>query len=155
MPPTWWLKQQTCIVSLLTDWRPKIKVLVPSEFGSRNLVHALPRLRGLLTVVAPLVMERGRSACGLLVGGHGLWSVGSVVVEYGLSALRHVESSQARDRTHVPFFDRQILNHWVTWEVPDYIFKDTASNFSHINMSWELGWKYIFWERYSSTHKSM
>ena len=129
--------------------------MVPSEFGSRNLVYALPRLCGLLTVVAPLVMERGRSACGLLVGGHGLWSVGSVVVEYGLSALRHVESSQARDRTHVPFFDRQILNHWVTWEVPDYIFKDTASNFSHINMSWELGWKYIFWERYSSTHKSM
>ena len=35
-----------------------------------------------------------------------------------LVALRHVESSQARDRTHVPSTGRQILNQWTSRESP-------------------------------------
>ena len=34
-----------------------------------------------------------------------------------LAALRHVRSSQARDRTCVPCLGGQILNHWITREV--------------------------------------
>ena len=47
----------------------------------------------------------------------------------GLVAPQQVESSQARDRTHVPHFGRQIFNHWTTREVPTKIFTgDTESN---------------------------
>ena len=35
----------------------------------------------------------------------------------GLVALQHVESLQTRDRTRVPYFGRQILNHWTSREV--------------------------------------
>ena len=35
----------------------------------------------------------------------------------GLAALRHVGSSQTRDRTHVPCISRWTLIHWVTREV--------------------------------------
>ena len=35
----------------------------------------------------------------------------------GLVALRHVESSQNRDRPHVPCIGRQILNHWTTRDI--------------------------------------
>ena len=38
----------------------------------------------------------------------------SVVAACGLSCLQHVESSQTRDRTHVPFIDWQILNQQTT-----------------------------------------
>ena len=34
----------------------------------------------------------------------------------GLVTLRHVGSSQTRDRTHVPWVGRPILNHWATRE---------------------------------------
>ena len=44
-----------------------------------------------------------------------LWSAGSR--HSGLVARRHVESSQARDRTYVPCIGRQILIHWATREV--------------------------------------
>ena len=55
-----------------------------------------------------------------------LQHVGSVVAACGLQqlwrtdlvALRHVGSSQTRDRTHVPCIDRRILNHCITKEVP-------------------------------------
>ena len=47
----------------------------------------------------------------------------------GLVAPQQVESPQARDRTHVPHFGRQILNHWTTREVPTKIFTgDPESN---------------------------
>ena len=36
----------------------------------------------------------------------------------GLVALRHGRSSLTRDRTHISFISRQILNHWTTREVP-------------------------------------
>lgn len=36
----------------------------------------------------------------------------SVAVVRGSVALQHVESSQTRDRTHVPRLGRQTLNHW-------------------------------------------
>ena len=36
----------------------------------------------------------------------------------GLSALRHVGSSQTRDRTYVPCIGRWILNQWTTREAP-------------------------------------
>ena len=38
----------------------------------------------------------------------------------GLVALRHVESSQNRDRPHVPCIGRQILNHWTTRDILHY-----------------------------------
>ena len=45
--------------------------------------------------------------------------VGSVVVTHtGLVARWRVESSQARDWTHVPSLGKRILNHWVIREVP-------------------------------------
>ena len=40
----------------------------------------------------------------------------------GLVALRHVGSSQTRDRTSVPSIGRWILNHYATREVQHYIF---------------------------------
>ena len=38
----------------------------------------------------------------------------------GLVVPRHVESFWTRDQTHVLCIDRQIINHWTTWEVQDY-----------------------------------
>jgi len=58
--------------------------------------------------------------CGLLiavaslVADHGLQSAWASVVVVSVDALGHVESSQARDRTHVPCIGRQIPNHWTT-----------------------------------------
>ena len=40
----------------------------------------------------------------------------------GFSAPWHVESSQNRDRTHVPCTGSRILNHWTTREVLDFIY---------------------------------
>ena len=65
------------------------------------------------------------ATCGLyLVVGSGLSSVaclfcstGSAVVGSGLVELRHVESSQTRDWTQVPFIGSWILSHWTTREV--------------------------------------
>ena len=37
----------------------------------------------------------------------------------GLVVQRHVESSQTRDRTHVPCTGSQILNPWTTRDVPE------------------------------------
>ena len=64
----------------------------------------------------------GFSLCWLL-----LWSSGSRAHGYqhlwytGFVALRHVDSSQTRDRTRIPFIGRWILNHWATREVPTLI----------------------------------
>ena len=41
----------------------------------------------------------------------------------GLVAPRHVESSRTRDQTHVPSVGWQILNHWITREVPCFSFE--------------------------------
>ena len=46
--------------------------------------------------------------------------------------LRHVGSSQTRDRTHVLCTGRQILNHCATREVLVYLFKEPALNFIDI-----------------------
>ena len=40
-----------------------------------------------------------------------------------LVAPRHVESSWTRGQTHVACIDRQILNHWITREVPNIHFR--------------------------------
>ena len=42
----------------------------------------------------------------------------------GLVAPRHVGSSRIRDRTHVPWTGRWILNHWTTREIPGCEFYD-------------------------------
>ena len=52
--------------------------------------------------------------CGVWAPGH----VGFSSFDPGLVALRHVESSWTRDRTHVPSTLRQTANHWTTREVP-------------------------------------
>ena len=64
-------------------------------------------LHGLLIVVASFVAERGLQAHGLQYLQHP-----------GLVAVRHVESSWIRDRTHVPCIGRQILMHCSSREVP-------------------------------------
>ena len=53
-----------------------------------------------------------------------MWALGcegSVVAGMGLVALRHVESSPTRDRTHVPCIGRRILIHHTTREVLHFI----------------------------------
>ena len=51
-------------------------------------------------------------------GAHGLQQcTPSVVMVHGPAAPLHVESSQTRDRTHVPYIGRQTPNHWTTREV--------------------------------------
>ena len=57
-----------------------------------------------------VAMSRLLLAVGSLIAEHGLYSVGSVVVAWGLS--------YPRDRTCVPCIGRQILNHWTTRKVP-------------------------------------
>ena len=47
--------------------------------------------------------------------------------QMGLIALRHVESSQTRDRTHVPCIGRRILNHRTTKEVLFFSFNMISS----------------------------
>ena len=70
----------------------------------------------------------GFSSCGMWA--QKLWHTGSVVVArrlsscgacMGLVALRHVGSSQARARTHVPCIGRRILNHCATREAPFFL----------------------------------
>ena len=57
----------------------------------------------------------GFSCCGAWAPG----SLGSVALWHvGLVALWHVGSSQFRDQTYVSCIGRQILNHWITREVP-------------------------------------
>ena len=75
------------------------------------IVHGLS-----LVVVCGLLI-----AVASLVADHGLQSAWASVVVVSVDALGHVESSQARDRTHVPCIGRQILNPWTTREVlPGY-----------------------------------
>ena len=54
-----------------------------------------------------------------------LWSMGSV-------ALRHVESSQTRDRTHVPRIGRKILNHRTIRKVFPTSLSTTSKHFSSV-----------------------
>ena len=80
-------------------------------------------VRGLLIAVASLVVEHRLQARSL----QQLWHVGSRAQAQqlwctGLVALRHVGSSQTRDRTCVPCIGRQILNPCATTEVPTLFF---------------------------------
>ena len=59
-------------------------------------------VRGLLFAVVSLVAD------------HGLQSVWASVVVASVVAPGHMESSQARDRTHIPCIGKQIPNHWTT-----------------------------------------
>ena len=72
-----------------------------------TLLWCVGFLRWLLSL-----QSTGSKGCGLrtLVAAHGLSSCGP----WGLVALRHVRSSQTRDRIHVPRIGRSILNHWTT-----------------------------------------
>ena len=52
-----------------------------------------------------------------------LWSAGSrlrlrLLRSTALAALQHMESSWTRDQKRVPCIGRQVLNHWITREVP-------------------------------------
>ena len=49
-----------------------------------------------------------------------------------LSCPWHVESSQTRNQTHVPYISRQLLNHWTTREVPQSLPSGTQER------SWRL-----------------
>ena len=54
----------------------------------------------------------------------------------GLIALLHIESSKTRDRTHVAYIDRLILNHWTTREVWAHNFK--IKEHITVNSAWGL-----------------
>ena len=65
----------------------------------------------------------GSSLCGLLTavashcGAQALWTEAQCLQCGGSPASKHVESSQTRDWTCVPWIGRRILNHWTTREV--------------------------------------
>ena len=82
-----------------------------SSCGERGLLFGAV-VRGLLIVMASLVMEHGLQAPGLSscsTRAQQLWRT-------GLVAPWHVGSYQARAQTHVPCIGRQILNHCATRE---------------------------------------
>ena len=58
-----------------------------------------------------------------------LIAVASLAADHRFLALQHVESSCTRDRTHVPCTGRQILNHWITRQVPGTSFCMDLSSF--------------------------
>ena len=76
-----------------------------------NRGYSLVAVHELLIVVASLAVEHRLQ---------GAWAQQLRLVE--LVAPQHVESSQSRDRTHVPCTGKQILNHGTTREVPESIF---------------------------------
>ena len=72
---------------------------------------------------------------------HLLWYTGSKAYGLrscdemrGLVALQHVESSQIRDQTYVPFFVGWILIHWITREVPGQLYLNIQKNIEHSGM---------------------
>ena len=82
-------------------------------------------VRGFLVAGASLIAECGLSSCGTT----------------GLVALRHVGSSQARDRTHVPCIGRQILYHCATREVPDLCY---SAHDSSASLTSHSRWQYLW-----------
>ena len=74
-----------------------------STFGEQRVLSVA--VHGLFTVVSSFTVEHRLEV-------HGLQELQSMV----LVALRHVGSSQTRDRTSVPCIERQILNNWTTRE---------------------------------------
>ena len=83
--------------------------------------------------VASLVDEhrlRGAWASAAVVWGP--YSVGSVVVEHGLSCSWNMESSQTRDWTCWPCIGRQILSHWTTRALKSVLAKRTFCNDGNI-----------------------
>ena len=72
------------------------------------------------TVLGLCCCAQAFSSCGIQASHYRGFSYSSadfVVVVHGLIASRHVESSQTRNRTHVPYIGRWILNHRTTREV--------------------------------------
>jgi len=74
-----------------------------------------------------LLSRCGVEASHMVASNCGAWALGHVgcsscspqarsLQHMGLVTLRHVGSSQTRDRTHVPWVGRPILNHWATRE---------------------------------------
>ena len=84
--------------------------------------YSLVVMRGLLIVVASLVVERGLWVCRL----QQLW-------HKVLDAPRYVESSQTWGRIYVPSTGRRVLNHWTTREVLHLHLKNK-------NTAWWKGW---------------
>ena len=56
----------------------------------------------------------------------------------GLVPLRHVESPQSRDRTHVPCIGRQILDHWTTREVQPRELLHTLDSYWNVILNIEM-----------------
>ena len=102
--------------------------IFPTQASNPHLLCLLHWQAGSLPLEWPetLVVEsRGLlSSCGgfslrwpLLLQGMGSRARTSVLGRMGFLALRHVGSSQTRDRTCVPSIGRRIPNHWTTREV--------------------------------------
>ena len=98
--------------------------------ASRNLSTYLFSFWLLWISIAAHGLSLGAGAAATLAAVHRLLCGASLVSELGskvhglqelwrggFAALRHVESSSTRDRTHVSCFGRQIFNHWTTREV--------------------------------------
>ena len=52
----------------------------------------------------------------------------------GLVAPWHKGSSGTRDQTCVPCIDRQILNHWTTRDIPQYMFFNTMLELPNLSI---------------------
>ena len=50
----------------------------------------------------------------------------------GLGVPWHMESSRIKDRTHVPYIGRWILNHWITREVLSGLFNQNVFSLSDL-----------------------
>ena len=87
--------------------------------------------------------EWGYSSCSARVSPCGGFSCCGEQAQWlwpmGLVALWHVESSQTRDGTCVPWNGRQILNHWTTREVPHLPFLTHT-----VGLFFLIGISYVF-----------
>ena len=85
------------IYSLFICWLRGVFFRAFSSCGERGLLFLV--VHRILIAAAPLVAK------------HRLQGTGSLVAALGLSCLWHVEPSQMRDCTHVPYIDRWILHY--------------------------------------------
>ena len=90
---------------------------------------------------ASIVTARGLSICG----------------PRALVSLWHVESSQTRDQTHVPWIGRQILNHWIimeVWKAIFYCWFYNHLNFTEFSHSFQQYFSCLSWSFLLQIHSN-
>ena len=114
----------TAVISLFYCYLFVFGALVFVAEGSFSLVQWV----GLLSSCRALISHcGGLSYCGAQAVGRS----DSVVGARGLGCPMHVGSSWTRGHTFIPLIGRQILNHWITTEVP--------KGFWYACVTWSLG----------------